>query len=804
MQVESCPSCSISLRLFTPRECEKHVNECLDAGTPEKGERPECAVCGKDLFPLTKAAREEHANRCADSLLPKKPRPVRGTSRLGSAATGGAGILPQCPPVELDPKVKSFLDALGLARYAPKFAAEEIDLDALRLLTDNDLTALRIPDAARRRIAEAMHSVAVLNKIAGEDSLEISPDMPVQLTQNFQESRIFSGVSHRTAKIIDNESDDEDDDLSGIYDCQDTESPAKGIMPSPAESPSLPDGSPLKPKNMEKVVPDDEIGTGQDDGNLGRSSIEGNQNPGKNLFDSDDEDFESPFLRKLHKRRGEKPTHDGVAETEPGRNSRAGSSVEKNDEKDDSGIGNDNDESATANRTPRVRPPPSKLIVNSQSQNVQDVPQLDVPDVELDEPEVDELEAELEDDSNESDGGHGPETISELEEWAAEKRREENERHERALNDIDSKYQRMKRKLEDKGDHHVEERLVKKPRPVISNSPIDLTLDDTPVKENDPSPPKTLTTKPQDSPKLQVVEKPVSKSRRSEGKLKSSLAEDSSSEETSSDEEVLNFSKRLAKILPHRKTVSSAGTVAGTDRSVLSDDDGRKVQSEQAACDFSPQISVDGIVQVEDTDDEINADVVPPISNPAPESLCDDHVGTQSSDELMDLTQPMPNMHEPEPQYRLNLDELNTRASCTNANAFPPSAPVQRVAPSLSVPSFSLPVDPSALAASQGRTGGPPARKSRLRKSKKVTTSELRTAIRADPKLLDDVLMMKTVEFERVMASVKSFGLKPTTKGLYDFLTAEGILFKEVAPPTENQTQKASKFFTSLATQGFY
>lgn len=193
----SCPSCNTPLGLFTPREAESHVNACLDAQEvpSDGGEKPSCAVCGRDLGPLTAAARIEHANRCADTLLPLPPtdrppsrrrrRAAGGNSnsgiRSGGNGSGGGGNGQQqaLRPVQnegeettgeqteqkCDPRVEHLLKMLGLERYAPRFAREEIDLVALRLLTDDDLAALSIPDAARRRIADAMHSVPILAQL---------------------------------------------------------------------------------------------------------------------------------------------------------------------------------------------------------------------------------------------------------------------------------------------------------------------------------------------------------------------------------------------------------------------------------------------------------------------------------------------------------------------------------------------------------------------------------------------------------------------------------------------------------------
>eukprot|EP00177_Eucheuma_denticulatum_P000469 GFKZ01000825.1.p1 GENE.GFKZ01000825.1~~GFKZ01000825.1.p1 ORF type:complete len:758 (+),score=110.04 GFKZ01000825.1:36-2276(+) len=196
-----CPSCGTPLALFTPRESIAHVNACLDARLSSSSPRdppPICAICSRDLSALTPHARIEHANRCADSTLPLPPttRRTRQTSR--AAPSRAPPVRPQPPPP--DPRVQRLLTMLGLERYVSRFAAEEIDLVALRLLNPNDFLHLRIPEAARRRIAEAMQSVHVLAHVEGDrPAPEPVPHGPAQedphegdpvLTQKFKSSKL--------------------------------------------------------------------------------------------------------------------------------------------------------------------------------------------------------------------------------------------------------------------------------------------------------------------------------------------------------------------------------------------------------------------------------------------------------------------------------------------------------------------------------------------------------------------------------------------------------------------------------------
>lgn len=174
---------------------------------------PVCAICTRDLTALTPAARLEHANRCADSSLPLGGVSRRPRTRPRSGATG-------TPRKEKngDARVRRLLDLLGLARYADRFAQEEVDLVALRLLDDDDFAQLRIPDAARRRIAEAMHSVPILAQIQAEARSEREEDGEMEdagedevllPTQKFPESKLGQTMRRRQPLLADESSDGE-------------------------------------------------------------------------------------------------------------------------------------------------------------------------------------------------------------------------------------------------------------------------------------------------------------------------------------------------------------------------------------------------------------------------------------------------------------------------------------------------------------------------------------------------------------------------------------------------------------------
>lgn len=203
--LESCPSCGTSLKLFTPRDGARHINICLDScgGLRDPSASApvgSCGVCGRNLDVLTAAARAEHAIACGKAQR-RAPRSRPRRTRYTAPVDGNAGAH-RAP----DKKLRTVLSALGLSRYAARFEREEIDLDALRLLSDDDLTALRLPEVARRRIAEAQQSVEILRLMAGDSALESpSSDIEAPPTQQFPETRLPG----TRAIVLDAESEDE-------------------------------------------------------------------------------------------------------------------------------------------------------------------------------------------------------------------------------------------------------------------------------------------------------------------------------------------------------------------------------------------------------------------------------------------------------------------------------------------------------------------------------------------------------------------------------------------------------------------
>lgn len=115
----------------------------------------------------------------------------------------------------MDKRVAQFLKQLGLERYASKFADEEIDFEALRLLHDSDFAKLRVPDAARRRIADALTAVPLLAQIQRAPQLHQQPEpQPIEQddilpTQQFGTSRLATRMKRNAPLLSQDDSDGE-------------------------------------------------------------------------------------------------------------------------------------------------------------------------------------------------------------------------------------------------------------------------------------------------------------------------------------------------------------------------------------------------------------------------------------------------------------------------------------------------------------------------------------------------------------------------------------------------------------------
>lgn len=68
--------------------------------------------------------------------------------------------------------MNDLLDALHLSDLKAKFAAERIDLDAARLLTEADLTTLGLPMGTRRKLLHALApNASVTPKVSSSSAL---------------------------------------------------------------------------------------------------------------------------------------------------------------------------------------------------------------------------------------------------------------------------------------------------------------------------------------------------------------------------------------------------------------------------------------------------------------------------------------------------------------------------------------------------------------------------------------------------------------------------------------------------------
>lgn len=288
-----CPACDVPLALFTPREALAHVNQCLDAQqglasrdgnvNANAGDVPSCAICSRDLSTLTEAARNDHVNRCVDSNLPLPPQaprrpPRRARQRPASVdpANGNQITHRQMDPTgnrsakaeEGDSRVNHLLEMLGLSRFAARFAREEIDLVALRLLSEDDLATMSIPESGRRRIADAMHSVEILAELQRKFKNEPptrsdTPNIPAEYsepsvghgrnaedgnndeifdappvpTQHFARSRLQQRIGESFSKPPLNDVPDEEDYNPTMYVQDSLKSPVRNLVSGHSEHP---------------------------------------------------------------------------------------------------------------------------------------------------------------------------------------------------------------------------------------------------------------------------------------------------------------------------------------------------------------------------------------------------------------------------------------------------------------------------------------------------------------------------------------------------------------------------------------
>mmetsp|Transcript_5033 Transcript_5033/g.15080 ORF Transcript_5033/g.15080 Transcript_5033/m.15080 type:complete len:490 (+) Transcript_5033:132-1601(+) len=187
-QEDACPLCGCALGLFAPFERDRHVNDCLDGSQREAVTAVEtCPSCEKKLGHLGERARERHVLRCA-GVDEGRPRRKEGNRRKGRDAEKLRST------AEQDTALERFLGELGLRRYVQVFTREKVDIATLRLLTEEELGALRIPPASRRRIVEALPRLAMASVCKGSSEANRGDEKDecevLVLTQELAESEV--------------------------------------------------------------------------------------------------------------------------------------------------------------------------------------------------------------------------------------------------------------------------------------------------------------------------------------------------------------------------------------------------------------------------------------------------------------------------------------------------------------------------------------------------------------------------------------------------------------------------------------
>ena len=99
----------------------------------------------KPVSEVVKVTRHENADE----------RPVRQSKKVSKPISSKKTSQPKA-----DSPLDSFLKSLGLEKYSITFQAEEVDMAALRHMTDSDLKALGIPMGPRKKITLALESRA--------------------------------------------------------------------------------------------------------------------------------------------------------------------------------------------------------------------------------------------------------------------------------------------------------------------------------------------------------------------------------------------------------------------------------------------------------------------------------------------------------------------------------------------------------------------------------------------------------------------------------------------------------------------
>ncbi|KAJ8904240.1 hypothetical protein NDN08_000764 [Rhodosorus marinus] len=184
---DECDICRMDLELLSGLERQSHLKSCTEAKPTPAPEKPatECHICGKRLAHLPKHTALNHLKRCERKITPVEQNgPPKKRQRRSSRKK---------PKAPTDNDLWRFLTSLGLGRYSETLTMEGVDLEALRLLSDGELSALRIPLVARKRISESLPLLAGkgFSSVDASASLgEEDAEEDLILTQAMNDSRL--------------------------------------------------------------------------------------------------------------------------------------------------------------------------------------------------------------------------------------------------------------------------------------------------------------------------------------------------------------------------------------------------------------------------------------------------------------------------------------------------------------------------------------------------------------------------------------------------------------------------------------
>jgi len=132
----------VAERLASARELDSRLNEPLDPPAA-----PDLAPIASPPPSATAAYSADNSETPPWEPLARASQPAAPRSRIQPTTTSDAAASTMC-----DPEVLAVLSALGLGKYASNFGREEVDMEALFLMSEFDLAELHLKKGARVKL----------------------------------------------------------------------------------------------------------------------------------------------------------------------------------------------------------------------------------------------------------------------------------------------------------------------------------------------------------------------------------------------------------------------------------------------------------------------------------------------------------------------------------------------------------------------------------------------------------------------------------------------------------------------------